>query len=164
MLYNRCVYIYMSIECLIFIGTCFYTSVGAQLTITPSSSTPCYGDVATLVCHHPELATNPGRYLTSTPTWKENGMRITPTVGSVFTAVPPQDLMSTTLTINITVDHFRNKSFYYSCFLVLAGASAGQVETSQNVFIDPIGEWVFRIIVIRTICHCVLMQSKNCIR
>ena len=69
-------------------------------------------------------------------------MGITPAVGSVFTAETAQDLMNTTLTINITVDHFRNKSFYYSCFLVLAGASAVQLETSQNVTIDPIGEWV----------------------
>ena len=114
----------------------------AQLTISTSSSTPCYGDVVTLVCHHPELATNPGRYLTSTPSWREDGVGITPAVGSVFTAETAQDLMNTTLTINITVDHFRNKSFYYSCFLVLAGASAVQLETSQNVTIDPIGEWV----------------------
>ena len=70
-------------------------------------------------------------------------MLITLTVGSVFTAVPPQDLMSTTLTINITEDHFRNRSFYYSCYLVLAGASAGQLETSGNVTVDPISEWVF---------------------
>ena len=116
----------------------------AQLTIsTSSSSTPCYGDVVTLVCHHPELATIPGRYLTSTPTWREDGVGITPSVGTMFTAETAQDLMSTTLTINITVDHFRNKSFDYSCLLVLAGASAGQnLETSQNVTIDPIGEWV----------------------
>jgi hypothetical protein len=53
--------------------------------------------------------------------------------------------MSTTLTINITADHFRNKSFGYSCFLVLAGASAGQLETSPNVFIDPIEPLVPKI-------------------
>ena len=69
-------------------------------------------------------------------------MGIIPSVGTMFTAETAQDLTSTTLTITITVDHFRNRSFYYSCFLVLAGASAGQLETSQNVTIDPIGEWM----------------------
>ena len=67
-------------------------------------------------------------------------MGITPAVGTEFTAETAQDSMSTALTINVTVDHFRNKSFYYSCFLVLAGASAGQLEVSQNVYISPIGE------------------------
>jgi hypothetical protein len=56
----------------------------------------------------------------------------------MFESNTSPDSTSTTLTINITVDHFRNKSFYYSCFLVLAGASAGQLETSQNVTVDPI--------------------------
>jgi hypothetical protein len=92
------------------------------------------------VCHHPELATNPGRYLTSTPTWREDGVRITPSDGTMFEANTSPDGSSTTLTINITADHFRNKLFYYSCFLVLAGASAGQLETSQNVTVDPIAQ------------------------
>ena len=113
----------------------------AQLNISPSSSTPCYGDVVTLVCHHPELATNPGRYLTRTPEWRENGVGITPSDGTMFEANTSPDSTSTTLNITITVDHFRNKSFDYSCFLVLAGASAGQLETSPNVTVDPIGEW-----------------------
>ena len=117
----------------------------AQLTISTSSSTPCYGDVVTLVCHHPEVATTFGRYLISTPGWREDGVGITPAIGTVFTSETAPDLVSTALTINITVDHFRNRSFYYSCFLVLAGASAGQLETSQNVTIDPIGEWVFSL-------------------
>ena len=116
-----------------------------NITLSPtSSSTPCYGDVVTLVCYHPELAINPGRYFSSAPTvWRENGEGITITVGTVFTAETAQDLMSTTLTINITVDHFRNKSFYYSCLLVLAGPNrlpSGDVESSGNVTIDPIGE------------------------
>ena len=125
---------------------CLYSRSGApQLTISPSSSsTPCYGDVVTLVCHHPEVVTNPGRYLTRTPEWREDGEGITPSLGTMFESNTSPDSTSTTLNITITVDHFRNKSFYYSCFLVLAGASAGQnLETSQNVTVDPIGEWVF---------------------
>ena len=61
----------------------------------------------------------------------------------LFEASTSPDSTSTTLTINITVDHFRNKSFYYSCLLVLAGQNGlptGEVETSGNVTIDPIGE------------------------
>ena len=73
-------------------------------------------------------------------------MGITTSLGTMFEANTSPDLMSTTLTINITVDHFRNKSLYYSCLLVLAGPNGlptGEVEPSQNVTIDPIGEWVF---------------------
>ena len=73
-------------------------------------------------------------------------MGITPAAGSMFEASTSQDLMSTTLTINITADHFRDKSFYYSCILLLAGANglpSGDVETSQNLTIDPRGECVF---------------------
>ena len=53
--------------------------------------------------------------------------------------------MNTTLNISITVDHFRNKSFNYSCLLVLAenGLPTGEVETSGEVTIDPVGEWVY---------------------
>ena len=97
----------------------------------------------TLVCHHPELATSPGKYHTSTPQWWENGERIKSFVGTVFTADTSPDKTSTNLTIDITVDHFRNKSFYFSCLLVLAGPNnlpTGEVETSGNLTIDPIGE------------------------
>ena len=72
-------------------------------------------------------------------------MRITPSLGTMFEANTSPDSTSTTLTINITEDHFSNKSFHYSCLLVLAGPNglpSGEVETSGNVTIDPIGEWL----------------------
>ena len=97
----------------------------------------------TLVCHHPELATNHmhGKYRTSIPQWRENGSSITPTVASVYTAITAQDLMSTALTINITVDHFGNKSLGYSCFLVLdENGKPGELDSSQEVTVDPVGE------------------------
>ena len=53
----------------------------ADPSISTSTSTPCYGDVVTLVCHHPELASNPGRYLITTPLWRENSVGITPSTG-----------------------------------------------------------------------------------
>ena len=116
----------------------------AELNISATtSSTPCYGDVVTLVCHHPELGTNHmhGKYRTSIPQWRENGSSITPTVASVFTAITAQDLMSTALTINITVDHFGNKSLGYSCFLVLdENGKPGGLDSSQEVTVDPVGE------------------------
>ena len=70
-------------------------------------------------------------------------MRFTPSDGTMFETNTSPDGTRITLTINITVDHFRNKSFYYYFFLVLAGPNGlptGEVETSQNVTIDPIGE------------------------
>ena len=126
-------------------------AVDAELTITitTSSSTPCYGDVVTLVCHHPELATNPVKYHTSVPQWRENGSSITPTVASIFTAVTAQNLMSTALTINITVNHFRNKSLNYSCFLVLdENGNPGGLDSSQEVTVDPVGECLHESFVI----------------
>ena len=115
-----------------------------DLSISTSTPTPCYGDVVTLVCHHPEVASNPGRYFTTTPIWRENGVVITPSTG-IYQDDTSEDLTYTTLTINITVDHFRNKSFNYSCLLVLAenGQPTGEVEMSGEVTVDPVGEWVF---------------------
>ena len=114
----------------------------ADPTISTSTPIPCYGDVVTLVCHHPELVSNPGRYFTTIPQWREDGVVITPSTGIYSLADTSEDLTRTTLTINITVDHFRNKSFNYSCLLVLAENElpSGEVETSENVTVDPVGE------------------------
>ena len=97
----------------------------------------------TLVCHHPELASNPGRYFSSVPSWRENDEKITPSTGIYLHDDTSEDFMNTTLTITITVDHFRNKSFNYSCLLALAdkdGLPTGEVETSPEVTLDPVGE------------------------
>ena len=120
----------------------------ADPTISTTTPTPCYGDVVTLVCHHPEVASNPGRYFSSGPTWRENGVGITPSTGIYLQDDTSEDLTRTTFTINITVDHFRNKSFNYSCELALAenGLPTGEVETSGEVIVDPVGEWVFVIV------------------
>ena len=117
----------------------------ADLSISTSTPTPCYGDVVTLVCHHPEVVSNPGRYFSRPTAWEENGVGITPSTGIYLRDDTSEDLTHTTLTINITVDHFRNKSFNYSCLLVLAenGLLTGEVETSENVTVDPVGEYVF---------------------
>ena len=100
----------------------------------------------TLVCHHPEVARNPGRYFSTVPTWREDDGGITPSTaaGVYLQTDTSKDLTRTTLTINITMDHFRNKSFNYSCLLVLGenGLPTGEVETSENVTVDPVGEWV----------------------
>ena len=99
----------------------------------------------TLVCHHPDLASNPGRYFTSSPAWREDGVGITPSTGIYLQDDTSEDLTHTTLNINITVDHFRNMSFNYSCLLVLAEnglPATGEVETSDEVTVDPVGELV----------------------
>ena len=95
------------------------------------------------MCHHPELASNPGRYFSTALTWREDGVGITPSTGIYLQPDTSEDHTRTTLNINITVDHFRNKSFNYSCLLVLAenGLPSG-VETSQEVSVDPVGELV----------------------
>ena len=100
----------------------------------------------TLVCHHPEVVTDLEKYLTSAPTWRENSVLITVADDTIYSTETVANKSLTFLRVNITLDHFRNKSFYYSCYLVLAGASAGQLETSGNVTIDPIGERVFFIL------------------
>ena len=106
----------------------------------------------TLVCHHPELASNRGRYFTTVPLWRENGVGITPSVGTMFEANTAVEPTLTNLTIIITVDHFRNKSFNYSCLLVLAeNGQPGGVETSENVTVDPVGEWVYTYIHMYTV-------------
>ena len=118
-------------------------AVHAQLSISTSTPTPCYGDVVTLVCHHPELASNPGKYFSTVPTWKENDVKITPIHGTMYVATTAVESTYTNLTIIITADHFRNESFNYSCLLVLAGKNelqSGGVEASEKVTVDPVGE------------------------
>ena len=103
----------------------------------------------TLVCHHPEVASNPGRYFSTGPSWREDGVGIRPSTGVYLQEDTSEDFTRTTLTINITVDHFRNKSFNYSCLLVLAGENGlptGGVQTSENVTVDPVGEWIYTYI------------------
>ena len=94
------------------------------------------------MCHHPELASNRSRYFSTGPAWKEDGAFIDILDGTIYTE-DPVDLAQTFLNITITVDHFRNKSFKYSCVLVLAGENrlpTGEVETSGEVTVDPVGE------------------------
>ena len=100
-----------------------------------------------LVCHHPELASSPGKYFSSDPDWRENRVKITPSTGIYLQDDTSEDLTRTTLTINITVDHFRNKSFNYSCLLVLAvkGQPSGS-QSSDEVTVDPVGELVYMCI------------------
>ena len=103
----------------------------------------------TLVCHHPEVATNPGKYFNTAPTWREDGVGIVVADDTIYSTETVANLSLTFLRVNITVDHFRNRSFHYSCLLALEGPNGlptGETETSQNVTIDPIGEWVFSIV------------------
>ena len=101
----------------------------------------------TLVCHHPELASNPGKYYDTVPLWRENNGKIRPTDGTIYS----EDIVSSTqtfLNINITVDYFRNKSFKYSCELALSdenGRPSGEVDTSENVTVDPVGECMCQV-------------------
>ena len=98
----------------------------------------------TLVCHHPEVVSNRERYLSQTPVWKENDTIITIADGTIYTDETVADLTRTLLNITITVDHFRDKSFKYSCELILAGEKgrpSGVVETSGEVTVDSVGEW-----------------------
>ena len=72
-----------------------------------------------LVCHHPEVVSKPGRYFIVTPVWKEDDRVISIIDGTIYTTETVADLTRTFLNITITVDHFRNKSFNYSCELLL---------------------------------------------
>ena len=100
----------------------------------------------TLVCHHPDLASNPEKYYDTGPLWRENNGKIRAIDGTIYT----EDLVSpsqTFLNITITVDHFRNKSFKYSCELALAdenGRPSGGVDTSGNITVDPVGECMYQ--------------------
>ena len=98
----------------------------------------------TLVCHHPEVVTNRSRYFSATPTWTEDGVVIDIADGTIYTTETVVDFTHTFLNITITVNHFRNKSFKYSCELLLAddnGRPTSEVETSGVVTVDPVGEW-----------------------
>ena len=96
----------------------------------------------TLVCHHPEVATNPKKYFITTPGWNENGEEITPADDTIYSTETVANLSLTFLRVNITVDHFRNKVFSYSCSLVLAdeNGDASGSERSGVVTVDPVGE------------------------
>ena len=96
------------------------------------------------MCHHPDLATDPERYFSQPTAWMEDGVGINPTLsGSLFTAETASDLTRSTLNITITVDYFRNKSFNYSCLLVLAenGLPSGSQISVNKATVDPVGEW-----------------------
>ena len=135
---------YCIIVCLYTLCICGYSG-DANPTISTSTPTPCYGDVVTLVCHHPEVVSNRSRYFIVTPTWRENGRGVNLTAGSVFTAATAGDLTHTVLNITVAVKKFRNKSFNYSCVLLPGqnGLPTGEVETSQEVTVDPVGEWIY---------------------
>ena len=113
----------------------------------------------TLVCHHPEVVSNRPKYFTTTPTWRENGAVIDIVDGTIYTA-DPVDLTRTFLNITITVDHFRNKSFNYSCLLQLAenGLPTGEVETSEEITVDPVGEFVVHT----NVYTCTVITSFDC--
>ena len=113
----------------------------ADPSISTSTPTPCYGDVVTLVCHHPDLASNPGRYFSTTSTWREDGEIINIVDGTTYFDVTGAGLTQSFL--NIAVDYFRNNPFSYACELVLAdeeGRPTGEVETSEVITVDPVGE------------------------
>ena len=113
-----------------------------------------------LVCHHPDLASNRSKYFITTPTWSENGAVIDIANGSIYTDETVSDLTRTFLTITITVDHFRNKSFKYSSLLQLAenGLPTTEVETSGEVTIDPVGE----LLVHTNVYSCAVITSSDC--
>ena len=118
-----------------------YTAGDADPSISTSTPTPCYGDVVTLVCHHPEVASNPMRF--SPALWRENGVGIF--FGGVYLETDTsEDLTRTTLTINITVDYFRNTSFNYSCLVYSSDSYwLPTIEVdSGEVTVDPVGECV----------------------
>ena len=97
----------------------------------------------TLVCHHPEVVTDRSRYFSPIPTWTEDGVVIVPADDTIYTTETVADLTHTFLNITITVDHFRDTSFKYSCELILAdenGRPTSEVETSGEVTVDPVGE------------------------
>ena len=115
----------------------------------------------TLVCHHPEVVSNRTRYLSQTPLWKENDAIITIADGTIYTDETVADLTRTILNITITVDHFRNKSFKYSCELFLVdenGRPTGEVETSGEVTVDPVGE----LLVHTNVYTCTVITSSDC--
>ena len=114
----------------------------------------------TLVCHHPELASNRSKYFTTTPTWRENRTVVDVLDGTIYTAYPV-DLTQTFLKLNITVGHFRNRFFKYSCVLTLAdedGDASGS-EESEEITVDPVGEWVLCVCTY----SCVLPTSSFCL-
>ena len=114
----------------------------------------------TLVCHHPELASNPGRYFSTRPEWRENNGRVRAIDGTIYTEDPVSSTQ-TFLNITITVDHFRDKSFKYSCELALAdenGRPSGEVETSVEVTVDPAGE----LVVHTNVYTCTVITSNAC--
>ena len=127
----------------------FFPAAGhANPTISTPTPTPCYGDVVTLVCHHPELASNFDKYFDTEPGWRENNTKITSTTGIYIHEDTSEDRTHTNLTVNITVKHFKNKSFNYLCLLVLAdedGEASGS-EKSGVVTVDPIGKYNFYLV------------------
>ena len=115
----------------------------------------------TLVCHHPEVVSNRSRYFAQTPVWKEDDTIITIADGTIYTTETVADLTQTLLNITITVDHFRDKSFKYSCELLLAnkkGWPSGEVETSEEVTVDPVGE----LLVHTNVYICTVITSSDC--
>ena len=97
----------------------------------------------TLVCHHPELVNNTGRYFDTRPSWTENGRVVLIIDGAIYSAETLVNLSLSFLRINITMGHFRNQVFNYSCEFVLAdvnGRPTSSVGASRIIIVDPVGE------------------------
>ena len=94
------------------------------------------------MCRHPDLASNRGRYLDNRPTWRKNGKSIDTADGTIYSAETAADLILSFLNITIAADYFRNEPFNFSCELILAenGLPTGEVETSENITVGPVGE------------------------
>ena len=101
-----------------------------------STATPCYGDTVTLVCDHPELATNPSQYKWLLAFWFKNGVHFNPGERSdIYTT--SRNNQHTNLTINIAIGYFGGKAFNYSCVL---DQNDGTLIMSENIAIVPLGE------------------------
>ena len=83
-------------------------------------------------------------------------MSISPSIGIYLQDDTSDDRTHTTLDINITVDYFRDRSYNYSCQLVLAenGRPSGSI-SSEIVTVDPVGEWVYAYMYMHSVFYSI---------
>ena len=119
----------------------------ATVTLTAPSSPPCFGQTYKLTCTHPVLDAD------TNVRWERNGTGFNPQ------STPNHDEngneTTTTLTITVTREEFENKVYTYRCFTfnVTRGTSDPNRTISNEVTVEPPGEYVVSVDIVAVVVH-----------
>ena len=100
----------------------------------PAVDSICYGNTVSFMCSYPnimEMVNGTYKYLSASSQWTVNGTRLR------RDNITTLNKTAERLNVTLTREQFKDRVFYYSCYLQLSNRSN---ETSSEVEIDPPGE------------------------